>query len=295
MIATSLTSLLGEQFVQNALVAGAIVAVVAGVVGPFVVVRNMAFAVHGIAELGFTGAAGALLIGIDPILGLMAGSLAVAGLIGGLGVRGRERDSVIGVILAFGLGLGVLFITLYDKYATGAFSLLFGTITGVSQGQLLLLAGCGAGVLIGLGLIYRPLLFASVDPDVAEARGVPVRLLSIGFLVLMALAEAEAIQVVGVLLVLSLVIAPAAAAGHLTANPGTTLLLSVAIALLASIGGILLALVTPYPVSVFTTSISFACYLLARLFGGRLRTSSAPRAQAPGASALSEATLGPNA
>lgn len=291
MTLASLTSLLGEGFVQNALVAGAIVAVVAGVVGPFVILRNMTFAVHGIAELGFTGAAGALLVGVDPILGLIAGSLAVAGLIGGLGVRGRERDSAIGVVLAFGLGLGVLFITLYDKYATGAFSLLFGTITGVSVGQVVLLAGCGLGVTIALAVIYRPLLFASVDPDVAEARGVPIRLLSVGFLVIMAFAEAEAIQVVGVLLILSLVVAPAAAAAHLTARPATTLALSVAIALASSLGGILLALVTPYPVSVYTTSIGFACYLLARLVGGRARG----RARRLAAPPLTEATLGPHA
>ncbi len=270
MTAATFGNLLGEGFVQNALVAGAIVAVVAGLVGPFVVTRNMAFAVHGIAELGFTGAAGALLIGLDPIVGLIAGSLLVAGLIGGLGVRGRERDSVIGVILAFGLGLGVLFLSLYKQYATGAFSLLFGTITGVSQGQLALLGGCAAAVLAALALIYRPLLFASVDPEVAESRGVPVRLLSIAFLVIMAIAEAEAVQVVGVLLILSLIIAPAAAAQRLTARPGTTLALSVAIALLASVGGILLALVAPYPVSVFVTSISFACYVAARFAGPRL-------------------------
>jgi zinc/manganese transport system permease protein len=272
MIATSLPTLLGEQFVQNALLAGAIAAVVAGLVGPFVVVRNMAFAVHGIAELGFTGAAGGLLIGLDPVLGAMAGSLVVAGAIGGLGTRGSDRDSVIGVILAFGLGLGVLFITLYDRYATSAFGLLFGTITGVSTDRLLLLAGCGAVVLVALALLYRPLLFASVDPDVAEARGVPMRLVSILFLIVMAVAEVEAIQVVGVLLILSLMIAPAAAASRLTVSPGATLLFSVAIALLASIGGILLALVTPYPASVYTTSISFACYLLARLLGPRLRS-----------------------
>ena len=271
MTLASLTSLLNEGFVQNSLVAGAITAVVAGIVGPFVVLRNMTFAVHGIAELGFTGAAAALLIGVDPILGLIAGSLVVAGLIGGLGVQRGERDATIGVVLAFGLGLGVLFITLYDRYATGAFSLLFGTITGVSQGQLALLAGCGLAVVLALGLIYRPLLFASVDPDAAEARGVPIRTLSIAFLVIMAFAEAEAIQVVGVLLILALIVAPAAAAGRLTSQPGTTLLLSVAIALVASLGGILLALVTPYPVSVFTTSIGFACYVLARLFGASVR------------------------
>jgi zinc/manganese transport system permease protein len=165
----------------------------------------------------------------------------------------------------------VLFITLYDKYATGAFSLLFGTITGVSVGQVLLLGGCGIGVVLGLALIYRPLLFASVDPHVAEARGVPIRLLSVAFLVIMAFAEAEAIQVVGVLLILSLIVAPAAAAGRVTAHPAATIVLSVAIALMASIGGILLALVTPYPVSVFTTSIGFACYLVARLVGDRVR------------------------
>jgi zinc/manganese transport system permease protein len=269
MTSASLISLLQEGFVQNALVAGAVVALVAGVVGPFIVTRNMAFAVHGIAELGFTGAAGALLIGVDPILGLMAGSLTVAGLIGAMGVRGHERDSVIGVVLAFGLGLGVLFLTLYNQYATGAFALLFGTITGVSDSQLALLAGCGVAVLTAVAIVYRPLLFASVDPDAAEARGVSIRLMSVVFLVIMAFAEAEAVQVVGVLLILSLMIAPAAAAQRLTGHPATALGLSVAFALAASVGGILIALVTPYPVSVFTTTISFVIYVAARLVGRR--------------------------
>lgn len=263
--------LLHQSFVHHALLAGAIVAVVAGVMGPFVISRNLAFAVHGISELAFTGAAGALLIGVDPLQGALAGSVLVSGAIGAMSLRDRERDSAIGVILSFGLGLGVLFIKLYHRYATAAFNLLFGTITGVSSGQVALLAGCGAAVLVVVAAMYRPLLFASVDPEVAEARGVPLRLLSIVFLVLLGFAVAEAVQVVGVLLVLTLVVTPAAAAQRLTARPAVAIALSTGIALLSSVGGILLSLSHSIPVSVFVSSISFGCYVLARLAGSTLR------------------------
>ena len=145
-----------------------------GVVSRFVVARNQSFAVHALAELGFTGAAGAILIGVSPVLGLLAGTTITALFIGTLGVRLRERDAVVGVVMAFGLGLGVLFLTLYPRYATEAFAILFGTITGVSRGDVLLLLGIGIVTLVALGFVYRPLTFATVDPEVAEARGVPV-------------------------------------------------------------------------------------------------------------------------
>lgn len=263
-------SLLHYEFVQNAVVAGAIISIVAGLVGPFVVARNMSFAVHGIAEVGFTGAAGAVLIGIEPVLGLMAGALLAAIGIGMLGVRLRDRDVAIGSILAFGLGLGVLFLTLYTRYATEAFTILFGTITGVSRPEVFLLLGLGLVTLLALALISRPLMFASVDPEVAEARGVPVRALSIAFLVILAVAVSEAIQVVGVLLVLTLLITPAAAAQKLTVRPTVTSMLSVAIAFVCTMGGILMSLVTPYPASFYVSALSFGSYLLARAIGPRL-------------------------
>ena len=259
------TQLLDQHFVHTALWAGAVVAVVSGAIGVFVVARGMSFAVHAISELGFTGAAGALVIGIDPVLGVLGGSLLVGLVLGLLSLRGRERDSAIGAVLAFGLGLGVLFLSLYQGYATEATNLLFGSIVGVSDAQLRDLAIVGGIVLVGLAVVYRPLFFSSVDPEIAAARGVPLRALSVAIFLLLALTTAEAIQVVGILLVLALVITPAAAALRLTGRPALALLLSVAIALVSTEGGILLSLAKPWPTSFFITSISFAAYVGARL------------------------------
>jgi len=263
-------ALLHYEFVQNALLSGALIAVVAGFVGPFVVSRNMSFAVHGIAEVGFTGAAGGVLFGIDPVIGLLVGAVLAAVGIGTLGVRLRDRDVAIGSILAFGLGLGVLFLTLYTRYATEAFTILFGTITGVSRGEVILLSLLGVLTLAALAAISRPLMFASVDPEVAEARGVPVRALSIAFLLILAVAVAEAVQVVGVLLVLTLLITPAASAQKLAVRPATASLLSVAIAGTVTMAGIVISLVTPYPASFYVSALSFGSYVMARLVGPRL-------------------------
>jgi zinc/manganese transport system permease protein len=275
------SQLLAQHFVHTALWAGAVVAVVSGVIGVFVVTRGMSFAVHAISELGFTGAAGALVVGLDPVIGVLGGSLLVGLVLGLLSLRGRERDSAIGAVLAFGLGVGVLFLSLYQGYATEATNLLFGSIVGVSDAQLRALAIVAAIVLAGVAVLYRPLLFSSVDPEIAAARGVPLRALSVGIFLLLALTTAEAIQVVGVLLVLTLVITPAAAAQHLTRRPAVAILLSVAIALVSTEGGILLSLVKPWPTSFFITSISFAAYLGARIYGLGLR----PRLRPVGATA----------
>ena len=262
-----LIHLLGYDFVQNALVAGILVAVVAGLVSRFVVARNMSFAVHALAEVGFTGSAGFILIGLSPVLGLLSGSMLTALLIGALGLRIRERDAVVGVIMGFGLGLGVLFITLNSRYASEAFAILLsGAITTVSRDDLVLLGVVGAITLVGLSVMYRPLTFATVDPVVAEARGVPVRLISVLFLLLLAAAVAEAVQVVGVLLILTLLITPGATAERLTAHPGLATAASVGVALFATVGGILLALVTTVPVSFYVTTLAFVCYMSARLF-----------------------------
>jgi zinc/manganese transport system permease protein len=185
--------------------------------------------------------------------------------LGVLSLRGRERDSAIGAVLAFGLGVGVLFLSLYQGYATQATNLLFGSIVGVSDRQLLELAIVSALVLAGLAAVFRPLLFSSVDPDVAAARGVPLRALSIAIFLLLALTTAEAIQVVGVLLVLTLVITPAAAAQRFTARPLLALPLSVAIAVVSTEGGILLSLEKSWPTSFFISAISFAFYLVGRV------------------------------
>ena len=266
----SFADLLGQHFVHTAMIAGAIASVLAGAVGVFVVIRGMSFAVHAVSELGFTGAAAALWLGGDPVVGLVAGSLTVGVGLGLLTVRGTDRDSAIGSFLAFGLGVGVLLIRLNKNgYATQATNLLFGSILAVSDRQLTELAVAAAMVLVLLGLVYRPLLFASVDPEGAEARGVSLRRVSVFLLVLVALATAEAIQIVGVLLVLTLVITPAAAATRLTSRPALALVLSVCIALVATEGGILLTLVKDYPPSFFISSISFALYLVARIVGSR--------------------------
>jgi zinc/manganese transport system permease protein len=260
------TQLLDQHFVHTALWAGAVVAVVSGAIGVFVVARGMSFAVHAVSELGFTGAAGALVLGIDPVIGILGGSVLVGLVLGLLSLRGRERDSAIGAVLAFGLGLGVLFLSLYEKqgYATEATNLLFGSIVGVSDAQLRNLAIVAAVVLVGLAVLYRPLLFSSVDPEIAAARGVPLRALSVAIFLLLALTTAEAIQVVGVLLVLTLVITPAAAAQRLTGRSALALLLSVAIALVSTEGGILLSLAKPWPTSFFVSTISFTAYVAAR-------------------------------
>jgi zinc/manganese transport system permease protein len=264
------TNLLAQHFVHTALAAGAVVAVVSGSIGIFVVTRGASFAVHAISELGFTGAAGALVIGLDPVIGMIGGSLGVGLVLGLLSLRGRERDSAIGAVLAFGLGIGVLFLSLYHGYATQATNLLFGSIVGVSDRQLLELAIVALIVIAGIAVLYRPLLFSSVDPEVAAARGVPLRALSVAVFLLLALTTAEAIQVVGVLLVLTLVITPAAAAQRLTARPALALGLSVLIALGATEGGILLSLAQPWPTSFFISAISFAVYVAARLMGVRV-------------------------
>jgi zinc/manganese transport system permease protein len=273
--------LLSQHFVHTALWAGAVVAVVSGAIGVFVVTRGMSFAVHAISELGFTGAAGALALGLDPVLGMFGGSLLVGLVLGVLSLRGRERDSAIGSVLAFGLGLGVLFLSLYQGYATEATNLLFGSIVGVSDTQLRNLVIVGVVVLVGLAVLYRPLLFSSVDPEIAAARGVPLRALSVGIFLLLALTTAEAIQVVGVLLVLTLVITPAAAAQRLTGRPALALILSIAIALLSTEGGILLSLEKSWPTSFFISAISFAAYLAARIVdwsrGRQIRSSWRPR------------------
>lgn len=262
---------LSQPFAQNALLATILVAIMCGIISPFVVMRNMSFAVHGTSELAFTGAAAGLLLGEQPLIGAFVGALVVAGLIATLGSRDRDRDASIGVILAFGLGLGVLFLSLYHGFATQATNILFGNIFGVSGAQLALLVGVGILVSLVMVIIYRPLLFASLDPEVAQAKGVPVRTLSVVFLFALALAVTEAAQIVGTLLVLSLAITPAAAAQKLSASPLGITALSILFALVAGVCGVLLSLSfdTIKP-SVFITMISFAIYITA-LIASRLQ------------------------
>jgi zinc/manganese transport system permease protein len=272
---------LALPFAQHALVAGTLIALICGVLSPFVLIRQMAFAVHGAAELSFTGAAAGLVLLGDPVIGALCGSVVVAGLIGSLGDRPRERDSAIGVVLAGGLGLGILLLSQYQGFASAATSILFGDIFAISAGQIWLLVVLALVVLAGLSLLYRPLLFASVDPELAEASGVPTRLLGVAFLLLLAVTVTEAAQVVGTLLVLSLAIIPGAAAQRVASAPLAATAISVGIALVATDGGLLLALNgTTVPPTVFVTGISVSAYVVARLVGPRLRARRGRRLEA---------------
>lgn len=256
---------------RDTLLAGAILGVVGGLIGTFVMMRDLAFAVHGIAELSFAGASFALLIGADVIFGSLVGSILAALLLGIMGVRARERNSVIGVIMPFGLGLGILFLSLYEGRSANKFGLLTGQIVSVDATQLSVLAGTALVVVAGLALIWRPLTFASADPDIATARGVPVRALSLAFMFLLGIAVALSIQVVGALLVLALLITPAAAALQVTAAPRVVVLLSVAFAMIATVGGIMLALGGSIPISPYVTTLSFVIYVLCRAAGALRR------------------------
>jgi zinc/manganese transport system permease protein len=263
---TDLLFYLSQPFAQHALIAAVIVAVICGIIGPFVIMRSMAFAVHGTSELAFTGASAGLLVGNNPLAGALVGTLIFASIIGTLGVRERERDSVIGVMLAFGLGVGVLLLSFYHGFASQATNILFGNIFGVSSGQLLFLTLIGIGATIAMALMYRPLLFASVDPEVAQARGVPIKFIGIAFLLILAFAVTEAAQIVGTLLVLSLAITPATAAVRLSSRPVTVTLLSIGFALIASVGGLLASLANgDIKPTVFITFISFGIYILVRI------------------------------
>ncbi|MFF4285736.1 metal ABC transporter permease [Streptomyces sp. NPDC001633] len=255
--------------VQNSLIAGVLLGLVGGLVGVFVITRDLPFAVHGISELSFAGASAALLLGVNIVAGSIAGSLLAAGAIGVLGVRARDRNSVIGIIMPFGLGLGVLFLSLYKGRAANKFGILTGQIIAVGTPQMAWLVGTSVVVLVALAVVWKPLTFASVDPEVAEARGVPVRTLSLTFMLVLGLAVALCVQIVGALLVLALLVTPAAAAARITASPVLLPVLSVVFALCAMEGGILLALGSTIPISPYVTTIAFVIYLGCRLVESR--------------------------
>jgi zinc/manganese transport system permease protein len=258
--------------VRNSILAGAVLGVVGGLIGAFVMTRDLAFAVHGISELSFAGAAAALLFGANVVVGSVVGSLIAAVLIGVLGARARERNSITAVLMPFGLGLGILCLALYQGRAANKFGLLTGQIVSVDIPQLVWLLAISIFVIAALVVVWRPLSFASIDVDVARAKGLPVGALSLGFMVLLALATAVSIQVVGALLVLSLLVTPAAAAMRVTASPLLTPLLSVAFAVTSVVGGILLAIGGGLPISPYVTTISFAIYLVCRVVGSRKPT-----------------------
>ncbi|WP_433152280.1 metal ABC transporter permease [Actinomadura nitritigenes] len=267
--------------VRNSLIAGAVLGLVGGLAGTFVVMRDLAFAVHGISELSFAGAAAALLLGAGVAGGSIAGALLAAALIGVLGGRARDRGSAIGVLMPFGLGLGVLFLSLYKGRAANKFGILTGQIVAIDTPRLSWLLGTSAVVLVCLAVMWRPLAFASLDPDVAAARGVPVRALSPLFMLVLGLAVAVSVQVVGALLVLALICTPAAAAVRVTASPVLVPVLSAALATVSVVGGILLSLGAGVPISPYVTTISFALYAACRAAGAvRARRGGPSRAHA---------------
>ncbi|CAI9389153.1 metal ABC transporter permease [Microbacterium sp. T2.11-28] len=255
--------------VSNSLWAGAVLGLVGGLIGVFVMQRDMAFAVHGISELSFAGAAAALLIGADVVSGSVVGSLVAAGLIGWLGSRARDRNSIIGVLMPFGLGLGILFLSLYDGRSANRFSLLTGQIVSVQNAQLGWLVAISAFVLVALLLMWRPLRFDSLDPQSAAARGVPTTAVSLTFMLLLGLVVAVAVHIIGALLVMALLVTPAAAAMRVATGPVAVPLLSALFGVTAAVGGILLAVMGTLPVSPYITTISFLIYLVCRVVGAR--------------------------
>ena len=230
------------QLVQNSVWAGAVLGIVGGLIGVFVMQRDMAFAVHGISELSFAGAAAALLFGVDVVTGSIVGSLIAAGLIGWLGARARDRNSIIGVLMPFGLGIGILCISLYNGRSANRFSLLTGQIVSVQSDQLAVLIVLSALVLVALLLIWRPLTFDSLDPQSAAARGVPTMVVSFAFMLLLGIVVAVAVHIIGALLVLSLLVTPAAAAMRVSTGPVAVPLLAAGFGVTAAVGGILLAI-----------------------------------------------------
>lgn len=260
-----LASLFRYEFMVHAFEAGTIVAIVAGAIGYFVVLRASSFAAHALSHIGFAGATGAVVIGVSPIFGLLAFTLASGMTIGALGNRLRGRDVTIGIVLAWTLGLGVLFISLYRGYATEAYALLFGEILGISAADVAITLVAGIVTVFALIAIYRPLLFSSVDEDLASAKGVPVTVLSIAFMAILAVTVTEAVQVVGVLLIFALIVTPAAIAVRFTSRPSIAILTGIVLALLFTWIGLAVAYYSPHPVSFFITSLAFFTYLGVRV------------------------------
>jgi zinc/manganese transport system permease protein len=251
--------------VANSIWAGALLALIGGLVGVFVMHRELAFAVHGISELSFAGAAVFLLIGLDVVFGSVFGSFIAAAIIAVLGEKARDRNSIVGVLMPFGLGIGILALALYPGRAANKFGLLTGQIVAIDDPKLTAMIVISSIVLVALFLIWRPLSFASLDQEVAVARGVNSRLLGIVFILLLGLAVAAAVQIVGALLVLALLVTPAAAALRLSNSQVMVPLLSVLFAMIAMVGGTLLALGGTLPISPYVTTISFVIYLVARV------------------------------
>ncbi len=255
--------MLGYDFMQNAFAAATIVALVAGAVGYFLVLRGQSFAGHALSHVGFTGATAAVLIGAAPLWGLVLVTVAGGVGMGLFGERLAQRDVAIGIVLSLSLGFGLLFLHFYTAFATEASALLFGNVLGVDQDTVWTLLALGLVSLAGLAVISRPLLFASLQPELAEAKGVSLRLYAVLFLAIAALATAECAQIVGVLLVFTLMVGPAAAAQRLTGSVAAGVPLAAGLAVAEAWLGLTLAFYTDWPSSFWISLLSSAAYLLA--------------------------------
>ena len=233
--------------------------------GYFLIVRGLTFAGHALPNIGFAGAAGAVLLGVDPVIGLLVFTISAAIAISILGKAMRERDIVVGIIMTFALGLGILFLSLYSGYAERVYSILFGQIVGISQQNVLFTAISSLLTLAVLLMLYRPLLFSSFDPEVAEARGVPVNVLGLAFLVLVAITVSIAVQIVGALLFFTLLIGPAATTARIIQRPLWVILLAIMLGVFYTWLGIFFAANGTWPVSFYIATISFGVYLPIRL------------------------------
>jgi len=259
--------------IQNALVAGSLAAIIAAIVGYFLVVRGMTFTAHALPNVGFAGAAAAVLLGLEPVIGLLVFTISAAVAIGLLGKQLRERDIAVGIVMAFALGLGVLFISLYQGYAERVYSILYGNILGINQIDVLVTTVLSAVTISLLFILFRPLLFSSLDPTVAETRGIPVRLLTITFLTLVAITISISVQVVGALLIFTLLIGPPATAMRIVQRPLWTILIAILLGVSYTWLGIFFAAngffgisgTDMWPASVYITSLSFGVYLPIRL------------------------------
>lgn len=257
----SLLNLFGYEFMRHAYVAGTIAAVLSGIVGYFVIIRNLAFAGHALGHIGFAGASGALLVGLTPIMGQLILTIIAAIGIGALGERISESDMAIGIILSFCLGLGALFLHFYHGYAGHATSILFGNLLGVSSHEIKLMFGLLIISLVVLSVITRPLLFASLEPELAEAKGVSLFWMAIIFVSIMAIAVILASQVVGVILVFTLLIGPAAIAVQWTHRFWSGITVSAILAVVIVWVGISLAYFTDWPISFWISGLVFAIYI----------------------------------
>jgi len=261
---TIITTMLDYDFMRNAFVAAGIAAVVSGLVGYFLVLRGQSFAGHALSHIGFAGATGAVLIGVAPIWGLVAFTVAAGIIMGVLGERLSGRDVAIGVVLALALGFGLLFLHYYTAFAAQATALLFGNVLAVDHGMIWTLLGLAAVTLAALAVIMRPLVFASLQPELAEAKGVPLRFISIAFLTVVALAVSQSVQVVGILLVFSLMVGPPATAQQLVTGLWSGLILSAGLAVAEAWLGIAVAYYTDWPVSFCIAVLSALGYFLSR-------------------------------